>query len=154
MITDMTAHKSFLESKTFELAGDITLNLGEYSTPNEFIKTSLNMLADIKDHEDVVYIYLVDNKIAYVGESGESFAIRFKRHINGVSQKKSIPSRERWRELLKNGGVAQIYIHKCTPLDYLGESVSPRVGLESALITKFNPPLNSPKKAQIRKMTK
>lgn len=84
----MTAHKSFLESKTFELAGDITLNLGEYSTPNEFIKTSLNMLADIKDHEDVVYIYLVDNKIVYVGESGESFAIRFKWHINGVSQKK------------------------------------------------------------------
>lgn len=141
-----------LNSLGFELAGEIDLNLN--GNPREFIDASLGKLSHIKDHLDVVYIYFVNNQIAYVGESGESFAIRFKRHIKGVSQKGSIPSRERWKEMLNNGKTAHIYIHKCEPLDYLGEEVSPRVGFESALITKFNPPLNKPKKAQIRKMAK
>lgn len=146
-------NKEYLKDRGFELAGNIKLNLSSY-TPNEFIKASLASLSDIKDHLDVVYVYLVDGQIAYVGESGESFSTRFTRHIRGVSQKEPIPSRVRWKELLNSNGLAEIHIHKCGAIDYLGEEVSPRVGFESALITKFNPPLNSPRKSQKRKMAK
>lgn len=150
----MTNHTHSLKDKAFELAGEISLNLNKCNTPIEFIKASLAALSEIKNHHDVVYAYVVDDKIMYIGESGESFAIRFTRHINGVSQqgKKPIPSRVRWRELLNSGGKAQIYIHQCATSNYHSEEVSLRVGFESALITKFNPPLNSPRKAQKRKM--
>lgn len=150
----MTNHISILKDKVFEFAGEITLNLNECKTPIEFIKASLSALSEIKNHHDVVYAYVLDGQIMYIGESGESFATRFTRHINGVSQqgKKPIPSRVRWREMLNKGGKAQIYIHKCATSNYHSEEVSLRVGFESALITKFNPPLNSPRKAQKRKM--
>jgi hypothetical protein len=150
----MTNHTHTLKDKAFELAGEITLNLNQCKSPNEFIKTSLAALSEIKTHHDVVYAYVVDCQIMYIGESGESFATRFTRHINGVSQqgKKPIPSRVRWREMLNSGGKAQIYIHQCATSNYHSEEVSLRVGFESALITKFNPPLNSPRKAQKRKM--
>ena len=143
---------SFLKEHGFNLAGNIALNMSDCATSNEFIKASLLSLSDAKDFHDVVYVYLVDGRIVYVGESGESFATRFTRHIRGVSQKAPIPSRVRWKELLTSNGSAQIYIHKCGVVDYFGEEVSPRVGFESALITKFNPPLNSPRKAQKIKM--
>lgn len=152
----MTQHKLLLQERGFEHAGDIHLNMGEYTKPSEFIKSALNGLSQIKDHIDAVYVYVVDGEIVYVGETGENFSTRFKRHINGVmsTSKKPIPSRVRWRELLGSKGIAQIYIHRCQSADYFGEQVSSRVGFESALISKFNPPLNSPRESQKRKMAK
>lgn len=152
----MTNHTSRLQERGFELAGDLTLDIGNYTKPSQFIKASLESLTDIKDHMDVVYVYVVDGVIVYVGETGENFSTRFKRHINGVmsTSKEPIPSRLRWRELLGSNGVAQIYIHKCQTSDYFGEQVSLRGGFESALISKFDPALNSPREAQKRKMIK
>lgn len=150
----MTKHASLLKKRNFELAGEINLNVGDYDKLSGFIKASLANLSDIKDHRDVVYVYVVDGVIAYVGETGENFSTRYKRHINGVmsTKKEAIPSRVRWRKLLGSKGVAQIYIHKCDSVDYCGEKVSLRGGFESALISKFKPELNSLREAQKRKM--
>lgn len=152
----MTNSTALLQERGFEFAGDIQLNMSQYTKPSEFIKTALAGLSNIKDHIDAVYVYVVQDEIVYVGETGENFSTRFKRHINGVmsTSKKTIPSRVRWRELLASNGVAQIYIHRCQSADYFGEQVSSRVGFESALISKFDPPLNSMRESQKRKMAK
>lgn len=131
MINDL----EFLSSLGFELIGGWFLNFSGIDFH----------LQKYKDKNNILYAFVVDEKIMYVGKSTQTLYKRMMGYKNpGPTQSTNINNNARIRKNLSENHPVLVYVFVQSE-DYLyrGVNINLAAGLEDNLISLLNPPWNA-----------
>ena len=130
----MSEKLDFLCGLGFEVSGTWVLEDGK----------RVCRLSGNQDRQDVLYAFVANGDVLYIGKSVRSLHQRIYGYQNpGPTQSTNIKNGQNITDLLKKGVTVEVYVLVPTePIMYHGLEVNLAGGLEDQLINRLNPPWN------------
>jgi hypothetical protein len=112
------------------------------------VEDMLSELGGYGSFADLVYIYVCNDEVVYVGETKQSLRDRLNNRLLSLtaSHKRHSGASARWLEFMNGEGSYSLWIRTSRKIAIDGVTVSLRLTEEQALIKKFMPRLNTKSK--------
>jgi hypothetical protein len=116
-------------------------NVGQWFMANGNINFNLNKFAE---NNNILYAFIVNNEIKYIGKSTKTLAERMGQYKNpGISQKTNIRNNQHIKDCLLRGNEVYIYVFADSGmLSYGSFQINLSAGLEDSIIKKYDPEWN------------
>ena len=126
-----------LEDFKFNLIGEYFLN------DDGEVDRSYN-LDKLSDRNRLVYLFVLENKVKYVGSTKRGYKRPLKYYININKKNKFRKVHSSLKEILDSGRKVQVYarVFEGVKIEFEGLSLNPFLAYEEALIDKFKPDWN------------
>lgn len=126
--------------------GDDLVLLKQEGRLSKYISDNLDAMGDAAKIENVIYAYVVDGVVVYLGESERTFRKRYNNHIRNLVDF-AINNKQaylRWVEFFKTTDRYEIWQRVAPEVEVMGLRLSIRQDFETALIREFSmPPMNT-----------
>jgi hypothetical protein len=146
----MMNHISKLKQFGFSCIGQFSgcedlVSLKREGTLSSYINDKLRTMGDAAKIENVIYAYVVNGMVVYLGESERTFGKRYNNHIRNLVDYaiRNQPSYLRWVEFFKKTDHYEIWQMPAPRVEVLGLNINVRQDFETALIGVFSPPMNT-----------
>lgn len=112
---------------------------------SSYINDKLKTMGEIAKIENVIYAYVVDGIVVYLGESERTFCKRYNNHIRNLVDFaiEGKPAYLRWVEFFKNTDRYEIWQMHAPRVEVMGLNINIRQDFETALIGVFTPTMNT-----------
>ncbi|MDR1147699.1 MAG: GIY-YIG nuclease family protein [Spirochaetaceae bacterium] len=116
-------------------------NVGQWFIANGDINFTLNKFAE---GNNILYAFIVNNEIKYIGKSTKTLAERMGQYRNpGTSQKTNIRNKQCIKDCLLKGNKVFIYVFVDSGMFSYGSfKINLSAGLEDSIINKCDPEWN------------
>lgn len=125
--------------------GEDLIALKQEGRLSSYINDRLKAMGDLAKIENVIYAYVVNGIVIYLGESERTFSKRYNNHIRNLVdyaiEKK--PAYLRWVEFFKTTGCYEIWQMSAPRVKIMGLTLNIRQDFETALIGEFSPSMNT-----------
>jgi hypothetical protein len=125
--------------------GDDLIDLKKNGILSSYINGKLNAMGEMARIENVIYAYVVDGMVVYLGESERTFGKRYNNHVRNLvdSAIGNKPAYLRWVEFFKATDRYEIWQMAAPQVEVMGLTINIRQDFETALIGIFSPPMNT-----------
>lgn len=138
--------KEFGFSRIGEFSGgEDLLAIKQDGKLSAYINDKLNAMGEMAKVENVIYAYVVDGIVVYLGESERTFRKRYNNHIRNLVdfaiERKGVYLR--WVEFFKTTDRYEIWQRSAPTITVMGLNINIRQDFETALIGVFAPLMNT-----------
>lgn len=122
--------------------GEDLISLKRDGNLSSYIKGKIEAMGDMATIENVIYAYVVDGTVVYLGESERTFGKRYNNHIRNLVDFaiNNKPAYLRWVEFFKTTDRYEIWQMAAPRVEVMGLNLNIRQDFETALISVFDYP--------------
>lgn len=125
--------------------GEDLIALKQDGNLSSYINDKLKTMGEIAKIKNVIYAYVVDDLVVYLGESERTFRERYNNHIRNLVDFaiEGKPAYLRWVEFFKTTNRYEIWQMPAPRVNVMGLEIVIRQDFETALIGVFDPMMNT-----------
>lgn len=122
--------------------GEDLIALKQEGNLSSFINDKLEKMGEAAKKKNVIYAYVVDGMVIYLGETERTFRERYNNHIRNLVDFAidNKPAYQRWVEFFKTTGHYEIWQMLAPQVEVMGLKVNVRQDFETVLINEFDHP--------------
>jgi hypothetical protein len=122
--------------------GEDLIDLKQEGNLSSYINDKLKVMGEAANEKNVIYAYVVDGVVVYLGETERTFRKRYNNHIRNlvdfaIKNKRAYIG---WVEFFKNTDRYEIWQMPAPQVEVMGMTVNIRQDFETVLISEFDYP--------------